>query len=73
MSETEEHVAWSVAEERTSRGTGSRLLDLNLLVISSGRERSEAEYRVLLDAAGLRVTKVVPSVSPLSVIEAVRK
>jgi O-methyltransferase/methyltransferase family protein len=50
-----------------------RLLDLNMLVISGGRERSEAEYRALFDAAGLELTKIVPTVSPLSVIEAVRK
>lgn len=49
------------------------LMDLNMLVISGGRERSEAEYRALLDAAGLTLTKVVPTASPLSVIEAVRK
>jgi len=29
--------------------------------ISGGRERSDAEYRTLLDAVGLRVTKVVPT------------
>jgi hypothetical protein len=49
------------------------LLDLNMLVISRGRERSEAEYRALLDAAGLKLTKVIPTMSPLSVIEAVRQ
>ena len=49
------------------------LLDLNMLVISRGRERSEAEYRALLDEAGLKLTKVIPTVSPLSVIEAVRQ
>ncbi len=49
------------------------LMDLNMLVISGGRERSEAEYRALLDTAGLRLTKIVPTLSPLSVIEGVRK
>jgi hypothetical protein len=50
-----------------------RLLDLNMLVISRGRERSEIEYQALLDAAGLKLTKLVPTMSPLSVIEAVRQ
>ena len=50
-----------------------RLLDLNMLVISGGRERSEAEYRALFDAAGLRLTKIVPTLCPLSVIEGVRE
>lgn len=44
-----------------------------MLVISGSRERSEAECRALFDAAGLELTKIVPTGSPLSVIEAVRK
>jgi O-methyltransferase domain len=50
-----------------------RLLDLKMLVISAGRERSEAEYRALFDAAGLRLTKIVPALCPLSVIGGVRE
>ncbi|HLY59180.1 MAG TPA: methyltransferase [Terriglobia bacterium] len=50
-----------------------RLQDLNMLVISGGRERSEAEYRSLFEVAGLRLTKIVPTISPVSVIEGVPK
>ncbi len=50
-----------------------RLLDLNMLVISGGRERGEAEYRALFDDAGLTLTKIVPTLFPVSVIEGVRK
>jgi O-methyltransferase/methyltransferase family protein len=46
------------------------LQDLNMLVISGGRERTEAEYRALFDVAGLRLTQIVPTMLPLSVIEA---
>jgi hypothetical protein len=48
------------------------LMDLNMLVISGGRERTEPEYREVLAAAGLRITRIVPTISPYSVIEAVR-
>jgi O-methyltransferase/methyltransferase family protein len=48
------------------------LMDLNMLVISGGRERTEPEYREILATAGLRITKIVPTISPYSVIEAVR-
>ena len=51
----------------------SKLLDLNMLVMNGGRERTEAEFRALFDAAGLRMTRVIPTVSPLSVIEGARK
>ena len=50
-----------------------RLLDLNMLVMSGGRERSEAEYGAMFDTAGLKLTKVIPTMCPLSVIEAVRQ
>ena len=45
--------------------------DLNMLVMVGGQERTEAEYRVLLASAGLRVTRVVPTPAGMSVIEAV--
>ena len=48
----------------------STLLDLNMLVMNGGRERTKAEFQALFDAAGLRMTKVIPTVCPLSVIEA---
>ena len=34
-------------------------------------ERSEQEYRELLEAAGFRLTQVIPTQTPVSVIEAV--
>jgi len=49
--------------------TGS---DINMLLMTGGRERTEAQYQALIEAAGLRVTRVVPTRSPLSVIEVKR-
>ncbi len=53
---------------KTQSVTGS---DLNMLVIVGGQERSEAEYRTLLDAAGFKLTRIVPTRSVISIIEAV--
>ena len=50
----------------------SKLLDVEMLVGLGGRERSEAEYRALLAAAGLKLTKICPTGSPYSVIEGVQ-
>ncbi|OBF15675.1 methyltransferase [Mycobacterium sp. ACS4331] len=47
------------------------LIDLEMLVSAGGRERTEAQYRKLLADAGFRLTRVVPTASPLSIIEAV--
>lgn len=44
--------------------------DLEMLLNLGSRERSAAEYRTLLSQAGLRMTRVVQTASPLSVVEA---
>ena len=49
-----------------------KLVDLELLVMTSGgRQRTEAEHRTLLDRAGLRLTRIVPSTGLISLVEAV--
>lgn len=49
-----------------------KLLDLNMLVMSEGgRERTAEEYTQLLASAGLRLIRIVPTASPVSVVEAV--
>jgi hypothetical protein len=50
----------------------SKFLDIEMLAMPGGRERTEAEYASLFERAGFRLTKVVPTKSPFSVIEAVR-
>jgi len=46
------------------------LMDLNMMVMLGGRERSAAEYDVLLQRAGLRTLRVIPTQSPIGIIEA---
>jgi O-methyltransferase domain/Dimerisation domain len=47
------------------------LMDLNMLAVLPGRERDLAQYDALFAASGLRRTKVIPTGSPQSLIEAV--
>jgi hypothetical protein len=47
-----------------------KLMDLNMLVSLGGQERTEAEYRALCAAAGFTLTRVIPTRSPRSIIEA---
>jgi O-methyltransferase domain len=47
-----------------------KMLDLVMLVGPGGRERTEQEYAALLGKADLRLTRVVPTQSPASVVEA---
>ena len=48
-----------------------KVLDIVMLVIPGGQERTEAEYAGLLAKAGFRLTRVVPTASAVSVVEAV--
>jgi hypothetical protein len=48
----------------------SKLYDLHMLVLTGGRERTESEYRALLAAADLDLTRVIRTDVPRSVIEA---
>jgi hypothetical protein len=47
-----------------------KMLDLMMLVGPGGRERTEQEYAALLAKVGLRLTRVVPTASAVSVVEA---
>jgi hypothetical protein len=49
----------------------SKMLDMVMLSLPGGMERSEEEYADLLRRAGFRLTRVIPTASPVSVIEAV--
>jgi O-methyltransferase domain/Dimerisation domain len=49
----------------------SKFLDLNMLVMTGGRERSRADFCTLFDASGYKLTKVIPTIAPQSVIEAI--
>jgi hypothetical protein len=46
-------------------------LDLTMLVIPEGKERTEAEYRELFAAAGLKLERVVHTAGELDILEAV--
>lgn len=47
-------------------------LDITMMVMNGGHERTAAEYEHLLSAAGLRLARIVPTAAGSSVIEAVR-
>lgn len=56
-----------------SADTQSTLLtDLNMLVLTGGHERTEAEYRALFRASGFSLTRIVPTAARICVIEAAR-
>jgi SAM-dependent methyltransferase len=50
----------------------AKMLDVLMLVLlGPGMERTEGQYAELLDRAGFRLERVVPTASPVSIVEAV--
>ena len=49
----------------------AKMLDMMMLLATGGMERTEDEYADLLSRAGFRLMRVIPTASPVSVIEAV--
>jgi hypothetical protein len=47
-----------------------KLIDLEMLVMPGGRERTADEFEDLFERAGFELTRILPTESPLSVIEA---
>ena len=48
-----------------------KLQDMVMMVVPGGQERTEAEYAALFEKAGFRLSRVVPTESAVSVVEAV--
>jgi hypothetical protein len=47
-----------------------KFIDLEMLVMPGGRERTADEFKALFARSGFEMTRIVPTKSPLSVIEA---
>ncbi len=50
----------------------SKIMDLNMLVMTGGKERTAKEYAALFEQTGFKLTIVYPTPSPLQIVEAVR-
>jgi AraC-like DNA-binding protein len=61
-----------LSPERANDDPASVMLDLHMMTITGGRTRSLAEFKRLLEAAGLAFSRATPTTSGLTLIEAVR-
>ena len=60
-----------VLPERAEDDPGTIMVDVQMLAVTGGRERSEAEYRALFEAAGLTLTTIVPIRTPFYIFAGV--
>jgi hypothetical protein len=49
----------------------SKLMDVNMLVMTGGIERTEKQFTELFAQAGFKLTRIVPTEAPLSLIEGI--
>jgi len=59
-----------IDESLASRGAAAN--DVNMMVATGGRQRSESEFRTLYDTAGFTLTRIVPTPARVAVIEGTR-
>eukprot|EP00438_Fugacium_kawagutii_P030638 Skav234279 [mRNA] locus=C9163801:113:1084:+ [translate_table: standard] len=52
---------------------GGKFLDLVMMLIPGGKERTEDEYRTLLGNSGFELTQVIPTKTEVSIVEAVKR
>ncbi|GAC1604897.1 MAG: methyltransferase [Hymenobacter sp.] len=50
----------------------AKIMDVLMLAVEGGKERTAKEYQALLAAAGLKMTRIIPTKSPYSLVEAER-
>ena len=59
--------------EEDNKPSFGKLIDIQMMVImNKGKERTRQEYKALLTKAGLKINRIIPTISPLSLIEATR-
>jgi hypothetical protein len=51
----------------------TKLIDIAMMALTGGKERTREEFRDIFARAGLRLTRVIPTKSDLSIVEAVAR
>lgn len=62
----------TVIEADDNQPSISKVMDVNMLVMTGGRERTAEEYADLFEKTGFRFSRVIPTESPLQIVEAIR-
>lgn len=63
----------AVVPEDDSIANSARMMDMNMMVVCGGKERTEEDWRALLDANGFRLDRMIPTPTSNFVIEASKK
>jgi hypothetical protein len=58
--------------DQSMESRGAAWNDVNMLVNTGGRQRSESEFRSLFQRANFRMTRIVPTAARVCIVEAER-
>jgi hypothetical protein len=58
-----------ISDNAENEGAGGALIDLEMLAVGSGRERTEHEFITLFEAAGLQLSRIIPTKSTFRILE----
>ena len=59
----------AVIDPQSGAGAPGKLMDVNMLVMTGGRERTAEEFAALYRASGFELCRIVPVHPMLSVVE----
>lgn len=60
-----------VMPEPVDRSTGAVSMDLMMMMLTGGRERTENDYRTLFTSTGFQLARIIPTQTNRSIIEAI--
>lgn len=50
----------------------SKVMDVQMLIATGGKERTRFEYQKLVESSGFNLTRIIPTRSPFSIVEAIK-
>jgi hypothetical protein len=60
--------------EEGNRASYAKIIDIQMMVcMQDGKERTLKEFKTIIDNAGLRIEKIVPTIAPFMVIELMKR
>lgn len=70
MSQNDKLIVVDCVVPETDEPDFSKFIDLNMLVMTGGKERTAKEFDQLLGAAGFKLLRVIPTALPTAIVEA---
>lgn len=50
----------------------AKLLDLEMFIMTGGRERTEAEFKELFESSGFKLSRIIPTKENICIIEGLK-